>query len=63
MTLNGQQFSAALPGGFTHYPAAAAAISAAISAAGVAEMVELAQLSPDLGPSAGSTLIVLSGGG
>jgi hypothetical protein len=53
VTLNGQQFSAELPGGFTHYAAAAE----------IAEMAELAQLSPDLGPSAGGTLIVLSGGG
>ena len=46
VTLNGQQFSAALGGGYTHYAA-----------------VGTAKLSPDLGPSAGGTLIVLSGGG
>ena len=53
VTLNGQQFSAALPGGFTHYAAAPE----------IAGDIELAQLSPDLGPSAGGTLIVLRGGG
>jgi len=53
VTLNGQQFSAALPGGFTHYAAAPE----------IAGDIELAQLSPDLGPAAGGTLIVLRGGG
>ena len=57
VTLNGQQFSAALPGGFTHYAAAPEI------AGDLAGETALAQLSPDLGPSAGGTRIVLSGGG